>query len=84
LNANPEPALLYAVDTCAVVGCERRGTYHTCPYDGSRHHHGLIHFENNHPAHPDMQFDDKHIWKKVCDEHFQQIDEAVIAYRRQP
>jgi hypothetical protein len=68
------------IPMCAVVGCIEPGKHHTCPYDGSRHHHGRIHYENNHFAHPEIVFRDGP-WMLICDRHYKQICNRLEEYR---
>ena len=61
---------------CAVVGCKDEGRPQVCPYDGRRHHHGHIHYENDHPAHPEMKFRGGE-WRDMCNAHYAQIVAAL-------
>lgn len=52
---------------CAVEDCPRQGSPQVCPYDGSRHGHGMIHYGS--PGTPEqMKFRDG--WRQVCAEHY--------------
>lgn len=57
------------IDVCAVVGCEAEPKPHTCPYDGTRHGHGAIHYWCRPSA---LQFREGD-WFQMCDAHYQQI-----------
>lgn len=63
---------------CAVEGCENRGQPQICPYDGSYHRHGKVHYENNHPRHPDVKFK-AGAWRGICKYHFDGIEPRVRA-----
>ena len=54
--------------SCAVIGCNAPGRPHTCPYDGSRHGHGRIHYDGTCPVSA-LEFRPDG-WYLVCDAHF--------------
>lgn len=67
---------------CAVVDCTNEGRPQACPYDGASHYHGLIHYENDHPAHPELRFRPlAEGWLFVCNQHVQQIRHDVTERR---
>lgn len=63
------------VPLCAVEGCENQGQRQVCPFDGRYHHHGRIHYENDHPLLGGMRFRDlaQHGWLGICDPHYVDI-----------
>jgi len=55
------------MNVCAVLGCEAEGKVHECPYDGSLHRHGRIHYDCGYPV-SRLEFRDG--WHLICDEHY--------------
>jgi hypothetical protein len=51
---------------CAVADCEHEGRPFTCPYDGSRHGHGRIHYETGKTG---LVF--RGGWHLICYVHYQ-------------
>ena len=63
---------------CAVEDCAERGRPQVCPYDGRYHHHGKIHYKNDHRIHPALRFK-AGPWRGVCDSHMTKIKAAFVA-----
>lgn len=66
---------------CAVRSCKNEGEIHTCPYDGSLHGHGMIHYDCGYPP-SKLKFHKG--WHLICDKHFQIIKaerEEYIRYK---
>jgi len=61
---------------CAVVGCCEPGRPHLCPYDGTQHGHGRIHYNCHGYAHfapgSSLTFHDGD-WRLLCDAHHRQV-----------
>ena len=66
---------------CAVEGCDERGRPQVCPYDQRYHRHGCIHYENDHPFHPEMRFKSG-AWRRICDPHYATIAAGAVASGR--
>ena len=65
-----------AGDECAVEGCKEPGGYHTCPAEGRRHSHGLIHYQD---CHSNLTFRAGD-WRKVCAAHYEALVTARAAW----
>jgi hypothetical protein len=66
---------------CAVVGCSREGRPQICPYDGSRHHHGRIHYDCGYPKHS-VAFHEG-TWDLICDVHYKVVTEERKTWARE-
>jgi hypothetical protein len=65
-------------ERCAVVDCPEEGRTQVCPYDGKYHHHGRIHYGNDHPKTKDLlTFREGAGWELVCDTHKAVIEAAL-------
>ena len=60
--------VIETLNRCAVVGCAKEGKPHRCPYDGSSHHHGRIHYDCGYPVSSLTFHQDQ--WDLICDEHY--------------
>jgi len=63
------------VSRCAVLGCDEPGRPQVCPYDGSRHGHGAIHYDCGYPKSA-LEFH-KGDWYWICNGHY-----AVVCAER--
>jgi hypothetical protein len=65
---------------CAVKGCFQRGVAMRCPYDGTRHGHGRIHYEAHRAPHfapqSELRFEPGD-WRLICPTHGTQILEEL-------
>lgn len=64
---------------CSVVGCDNEGRPQVCPFDGRYHHHGRIHYENEHgyPERFGFRFRDDGVWHRTCNAHLDAIRLAL-------
>ena len=70
---------------CAVIGCKTPGRAHRCPYDGTVHHHGRIHYEchKRHTWAPQSTLEFyPDAWMLICDPHHAQILGEIDEARR--
>jgi len=79
MNAEETIKVQYDDGMCAVQGCRNPGRRQVCPYDNRYHHHGKIHYENQHRWHPDLHFK-RGPWRGVCDAHMKVILDSKTAY----
>lgn len=56
------------MNLCAIKDCPNPGRPQICLYDGKYHHHGCIHYKEDHPWN-NFKFR-KDGWYWVCDEHY--------------
>lgn len=66
-------------DACAVVGCAEHGKPHRCPYDGSFHHHGCVHYQEatEHGTHAHgLKF--RKGWAWLCDKHYADLCRPIF------
>jgi hypothetical protein len=65
---------------CAVRGCFQRGGSMRCPYDGTLHGHGRIHYECHRAPHfaphSELRFEPDD-WRLICPTHGTQILEEL-------
>lgn len=66
---------------CAVLDCGRTGVSATCPYDGSSHGHGRIHYECHERWVPGsrLRFESLAVggWRLICPEHLDQMNSEI-------
>lgn len=66
---------------CAVLNCGRAGVNATCPYDGSSHGHGRVHYECHKRWVPwtELEFEDLAVggWRLICREHLDQMNSEI-------
>ncbi len=66
---------------CAVRDCGRTGVAATCPYDGSSHGHGRVHYECHKRWVPwtELAFEDLAVggWRLICQEHLDQMNSEI-------
>jgi hypothetical protein len=55
---------------CAVEGCEHRGGPQRCIYDGSRHHHGCIHYDCTAAQNTTHGLTFRDGWGWLCPSHY--------------
>ena len=56
---------------CAVMNCPEPGRPQVCPYDGSLHGHGMIHYEEGYPI---SRLTFRAGWHLICEEHYAVLD----------
>lgn len=70
---------------CAVEGCERTGVAHPCPYDGSHHHHGCVHYGCE-AARADVERSGLVFrsggWCLLCDLHFEALTKPWVRFTK--
>lgn len=74
-----------ATNRCMVVGCDQEGHPQVCPFDQRYHHHGRIHYTNDH-GYPELfgfRFEELAVagWGDICNAHHAAIKEALEARR---
>ena len=67
---------------CAVVRCFKRPRPRVCPYDGTRHGHGAIHYDCGYPE-SSLKFRTGD-WFWICDEHYLVCAAEREAWERTP
>lgn len=59
---------------CAVVGCTNDGRPHRCPYDGTFHGHGRIHYDchSKWVKNTKLSFEPDD-WHLLCPDHYREV-----------
>lgn len=70
------------VSRCAVVGCNEPGRPQQCPYDGTYHRHGAVHYDCGYPTSA-LKFH-KGDWYWVCDTHISMLAAERKAFEARP
>jgi hypothetical protein len=77
----PNPTVAKPESLCAVRDCGRAGVNATCPYDGSSHGHGRVHYECHKRWVPwtELEFEDLAVggWRLICREHLDQMNSEI-------
>lgn len=78
--------MIVQLHPCAVLTCPNEGKPQVCPYDGSFHHHGRIHYDCHRAKHfaglrTSLEFQPTG-WFLMCDAHYSQIREEIALAER--
>lgn len=65
---------------CAVKDCIATAKPHRCPYDGSFHSHGCIHYTAERAAKLGLEM--REGWAQLCDDHFKMFYDESSEHRR--